>query len=111
MFRKDDQIYEAEENGEIILLNLRTGKFYGLNHIGSEIWKRLFTMETHDICHYIQKTYNVDLDIVQRDLEVLLRDLMQNGLVHDVRSQIHWRRKPKTSSQTLAGVKYNHHRQ
>jgi hypothetical protein len=84
MFRKDDQIYEAEENGEIILFNLKTGKFFGLNHIGSEIWKRLFTMDTRDICHYIQKTYNVDLGIVQRDLEALIRDLMQNGLIHEL---------------------------
>jgi hypothetical protein len=83
MFRKDDQIYEAEEDGEIILLNLRTGKFYGLNQIGSVIWKLLFTMETKDICQYIQKTYNVDLAIVQRDLEALLQDLIRNGLVHE----------------------------
>ncbi|GAA0137482.1 hypothetical protein YSY43_43230 [Paenibacillus sp. YSY-4.3] len=82
MFRKDDQIYEAQENGEFVLLNLRTGQFYGLNHIGSEFWKLLFTTEMNDIYQYIEKTYKADPVIVRRDLEALLSDLIRNGLVH-----------------------------
>lgn len=82
MFRKDDQIYEAQENGEFVLLNFRTGQFYGLNHIGSEFWKLLFTTEMNDIYQYIEKTYKVDPVIVRRDLKALLSDLIRNGLVH-----------------------------
>ena len=69
-------------NGEVVLLELRSGVYYGLNASGSVIWK-LIQKETTvgQILETLLKKYDVAPDRCERDLCALLQDLCAAGLI------------------------------
>lgn len=69
-------------NGEAVLLNLHSGKYYGLDSTGTRIWNLL--VEHGNIAEAyqaLQEEYDVDPDQLQSDLLALVDQLTMNGLL------------------------------
>jgi len=65
-----------------MLVNLQTGAAFKLNQVGAAVWKRLDgSSDTAAIVKDLEKRYRVGRDTLVRDVEVLLRDLEQQGLI------------------------------
>lgn len=72
---------------EVVILNLRTGVYHGLDAVGARIWNLLQESRTvNDIQDVLLTEYDVESDRCQRDLLELLQKLADEGLV-EVRNE------------------------
>jgi Coenzyme PQQ synthesis protein D (PqqD) len=68
--------------GEVIILGLRDGVYYGLDAVGARVWAAL--QERHTIAEIrdqILREYEVDPERCERDLVALIADLVRHSLV------------------------------
>jgi hypothetical protein len=71
-----------ELQGESVLLNLNSGRYYGLDDVGTRMWQVLVAAETiEDGYHVLSAEYDTDAERLRSDLEGLLEKLVANGLV------------------------------
>ena len=65
-----------------MLVNLQTGAAFKLNQVGAAVWKRLDgSNDVAAIIADLAKQYHVEPATLQLDVDALLRDLQQQGLV------------------------------
>jgi hypothetical protein len=72
----------SDFGGELVLLNLRDGVYYGLDDVGARIWallKRPVTLAV--IRNAVVAEYDVDPELCNRDVRSLVGDLAAKGLV------------------------------
>ncbi len=68
--------------GEVAILRLSTGVYYGLDPVGARIWALLQRpVTTHDIRDTILHEYGVTTERCERDLIGLLGRLAAEGLI------------------------------
>jgi hypothetical protein len=76
-----DQV-AADLAGEVILLSLQTGMYYGLDQVGARIWELVQQpMRVADIRDTLVREYEVELKQCERDVLALLRGLVIEGLI------------------------------
>jgi hypothetical protein len=77
----DDVVGEALE-GEMVLLNLRTGIYFGLNRTGTRAWELLGSgAELATVCETLLQELDVDAATLGRDLSQLFEQLLEHHLV------------------------------
>ncbi len=78
----EKDLVSAELSGEAVILNLKTGYYFGLNAIGAEIWSMLQKpMLISDICNSILAEYDVAPDRCEKEIIDLIQQLFDNGLI------------------------------
>lgn len=76
-----DKIW-CELADEAVILDLKTGVYYGLNAIGARIWNLLQEPKTVDtVLVTLLEEYEVEADRCADDLLALLQDLAGKGLI------------------------------
>lgn len=71
-----------ELSGESVLLDLNSGKYFGLNEVGTRIWSVLSEHQNiTDTLSIIMDEYDVDRESLSKDLVNLLENLARNGLI------------------------------
>ena len=79
--RSGDQIC-CSLNGEAVVLNIKTGKYFGLNDVGARVWALVQEPRTAPELHrLLLAEFDVDPAVCERDLNHLILDLEQAGLV------------------------------
>ena len=82
MVVRNDGLVEAEVENEIVALNVETGTCYGLNPVGSRIWRLLAVpIRISDICAKLLAEYKVESDACERQVLDLLEELRAEGLI------------------------------
>ncbi len=72
----------SELDGEAVILNLKSGVYYGLNPVGASIWNLLQQPRTvSEIQSAILAKYSVEPEQCERDLLALLQELEAEGLI------------------------------
>jgi hypothetical protein len=67
---------------EIVLLGLRTSKYFGLDGVGADVWRLLAEPQRFEaLVEYVLENYDVDRGPAESDLVVFLRELEAEGLV------------------------------
>ncbi|MFC1628296.1 PqqD family protein [Gemmatimonadota bacterium] len=80
--RVNDDIVFRDLDGEVVLLNLESGTYFGLDQVGTRIWALLQQHETlHDVHTAILNEFDVESDHCERDLLDLVARLDEHGLV------------------------------
>ena len=75
-------VLSSELGSEHVMLNLRDGTYYGLEDVGSDIWKMLQKpVSVGEICGAILETREVDPERCRRDVVKLLGELVERRLV------------------------------
>ena len=81
-----DQI-SSDLAGESVILELKSGVYYGLNDVGTRIWNLIQEPRTlNEIRDALVKEYEVDPDHCERDIKALLQKLADSGLI-EVRNE------------------------
>ena len=71
-----------ELDGETVLVNLDTGMYFGLDEVGTVIWNHIQEGVTvEEIPAKLTETFEVEEDVARTDLEALIGELRENGLV------------------------------
>jgi hypothetical protein len=76
-----DTVLFRELDGEAVLLNLKTGTYFGLNPVATRIWQLI--AEQHSLARVLQTMadeYDVDRDLLHKDLMELVEQLCAKGL-------------------------------
>jgi hypothetical protein len=72
----------AEIENEIVALSIEKGTCYGLNPVGSRIWKLLEDpIRIDDVCAKLLSEYNVEPAVCERQVLDLLEELRAEGLI------------------------------
>lgn len=78
----DESVTWANLDDEAILLNVKTGIYYGLDDVGTRIWRLLIQGATEsEITSQLLTEYDVEPDRLRRDLFQLIGQLSAKGLV------------------------------
>lgn len=78
---REDNIW-CELGGEAVILNLKTGIYYGLNPVGASVWALLRKpLTVAEILSGITAEYEVSRDDVLRDVRKLLSQMAAEGIV------------------------------
>ena len=77
----DDQI-SSDLAGEIVMLNLKNGSYYGLDGVGARVWGLIQSPQpVAAVRDVIQSEYEVEPDRCERDLLALLGELAAAELI------------------------------
>ena len=77
----EDVIYQAVED-ELVLLNLKSQQYYGLDSMGSRMWHLLVEHRNPEaVADQICEEFDVDKATVLRDLQSMVLDFQAAGLV------------------------------
>jgi Coenzyme PQQ synthesis protein D (PqqD) len=77
-----NDVLSSELGSEHVLLNLRDGIYYGLEDVGSDIWRLLQKpVSVGEICGAILETREVDAERCRHDVLELLAELVDRHLV------------------------------
>jgi hypothetical protein len=80
--KRIDQQQTADLVGELAILNLKTGKYYGLDEVGTRIWALLKDSRTvQEIRDAVLQEYDVEPSRCEVDLLRLLNDLKEHELI------------------------------
>lgn len=83
--RRSHDVLVREVDGELVLLALDAGEYYGLDHVGARIWELLGDgNRLRDVAADMTRTYDVDEGQARADLLELVAELMGRGLVRIV---------------------------
>lgn len=79
--RVKDQV-SCDLAGEAVILNLKSGIYYGLNPVGATIWEMIQEPQTVSfVLNALLEQYEVDPDRCETDLFTLLEDLAAKELI------------------------------
>ena len=77
----NDQV-SSDLGGEVAILDLKAGVYYGLDAVGARIWSLIQEPRTvNEIRDILLEEYEVEPEHCERDLLALLRRLADEGLV------------------------------
>ena len=78
----NEDVLFQELQGEAVLLNLKSGIYFGLDAIGTRIWQLFSKHEALSaVAQAIVEEYEVTLDSCEADLLTLVSELERQGLV------------------------------
>jgi hypothetical protein len=79
---QEDEPVAAEVDGEVVMLSERAGAYFGLDGIGSEIWRLIGEpRRVSELCGTLAQRYDVDAETLTRDVTAFLDALLARNLV------------------------------
>ena len=67
---------------EVVMLNLKSGIYFGLNSVGASIWNQIQELRTvAEIRLALLEEYEVEPDVCDRDLQAILQEMLTAGLI------------------------------
>lgn len=84
VFDKRPDVIERELDGEVVLLDLNTGIYYGMNEVGTGVWGLLDgKRRVGEIVDWVAANYDVERKVAKGDVEELLGDLLKERLINE----------------------------
>ena len=76
-----EALFAQEVDGEMVLLDMNSENYFGLDSVASDIWRLLQEGKTLDGCREeLLEIYDVEADRLRNDLEAFVQQLIDNGL-------------------------------
>jgi len=77
-----DDVLVQELQGESVLLNVESGRYFGLDEVGTRMWAALANAESLQAAYdALLAEYDVDAEQLERDFRGLVEKLLERGLV------------------------------
>jgi hypothetical protein len=79
---RSPDILSTDIDGELVLISIHHGRYYGLDAVGSEIWQRLEQPKLIDaLCDEVKAHFEGDPDTIERETIEYIDLLASNALV------------------------------
>ena len=79
---RNQDLIAAEMDGDVVMLSIENGQYYGLTGIAPRIWELLETPHSvYQLLVDLLQHYDVAEDVLRADLDGFLTDMQQNGLL------------------------------
>ncbi|WP_420137971.1 PqqD family protein [Sphingomonas sp.] len=76
------EVVASAIHGEVVMVDLEAGLYFGLDQIGTEIWERLeHRTSVRDLVAYLAGRYDAPEDVIERDVLALLGQLQERALI------------------------------
>ncbi|MDP9053677.1 MAG: PqqD family protein [Acidobacteriota bacterium] len=80
-----DSVLYQELEDEVVLLNMESQEYFGLNEVGAQMWKCLMAVGDVQVAgDRLSGDYAAESSVIHADLHVLVRDLLAAGLLKAV---------------------------
>lgn len=80
--KETNHIIDRVVDGEVLLIDLRSGDYFSLNATGATVWQHIDGTKTiDDLVKIVLAEYDTDPDQVVADVLRLVNDLANEGLV------------------------------
>lgn len=75
----------ADVGGEFVLMSVEQGKYFGLDEIGSEVWRRIEQpVGVAQLCAALASEYDGEAAVIERDVIALLQQLGEHDFLEDL---------------------------
>lgn len=82
MISRSPAVLTAEVDGEIVMMSIERGRYFGLDDIGSDIWKRLDTpCSFTELVDRLAGDYAADRATIAADVRALLGRMAEQDVV------------------------------
>ncbi len=80
--RPGEDVHVREFDGELVLLDLRGGDYFGLDAVGKSLWVGLLEgLSVHEVALRLVEEYDVGIDVLEHDLRALYDKMLARGLI------------------------------
>jgi len=81
--RRSEQLLSAGADDDLVLLNLKSDHYIGLDTVGRRIWDLLAApQQVNDLCVQLSREFNGPLEQIRQDVLAFLNELEHEGLIH-----------------------------
>lgn len=82
-FKPSDDVVAREVGGEMVLLDLASGLYFGLNPVGTKVWEKLTdgAATLSELSDAIEDAYEAPRQVIERDVAALIDQLSEKKLV------------------------------
>ncbi|HSR74060.1 MAG TPA: PqqD family protein [Sulfurovum sp.] len=76
-----DTVFAQEVDDEMVILDMESENYFGLDEVGTSIWQAMQEKETlQDVFDALLEQYEVEPEILAKDLSDFVEKLLENGL-------------------------------
>jgi len=87
LVKRSSDIIASEVDGEVVMMSVDQGMYFGIDSIGAAIWKKLEEPKTiHSICEELIQEYDTDYATIQQDVNLFMKDLLEHNIVEVVKT-------------------------
>ncbi len=77
-----ETVFAQEVDGEMVLLDMESENYFGLDEVGTAIWQAMQEKETlKDVFDLLFEQYEVEAEMLENDLFDFVGKLVESGLV------------------------------
>jgi hypothetical protein len=82
-YQASDDVIAREVGGEMVLLDLASGLYFGLDPVGTRIWDRLADghCSLAEVCDTIEQEFDAPRTQIETDVHALVAQLLDKNLV------------------------------
>lgn len=82
-FQVSDDVIAREVAGEMVLLDLASGLYFGLDPVGSRIWERLSEgpCSLAELCDLIEAEFDAPRAVIEQDIIALATQFTEKSLI------------------------------
>ena len=80
--KRSDTAMARELDGDVVILDVTSGRYFSINDVGALIWDRLeHDTDKDTLVEAVTSEFNVDKDTAKADIDALLDQLTEAGLI------------------------------
>ena len=77
-----ETVFAQEVDGEMVLLDMESENYFGLDEVGTAIWQAMQEKETlKEVLDVLLEQYEVETEMLEHDLSDFIAKLVESGLV------------------------------
>lgn len=77
-----ETVFAQEVDGEMVLLDMESENYFGLDEVGTAIWQAMQEYGTlKEVFNAMLEQYDVEEEVLKRDLTEFVEKLIESGLV------------------------------
>lgn len=82
VYKRKQGIMAADMNGEKVMMDITTGKYYNLGQVGGRMWEILEKPRSRaELISALTAEYNVTPEQCDTDIEPFMRKMLEIGLI------------------------------